>query len=66
MPTRLSCITILIYQVWSAFGALCKAFDMKPTEEHAVAINSTARENTTINSTSPNQDVQVQGNEGIL
>ena len=66
MPARLSYINIFIYQVWSALGAMCKAFDMKPPEEHTVAFNSTARENTTINSTSPNQDVQVQGNEGIL
>ena len=66
MPARLPCINILIYQVWSALGAMCKAFDMKSAEEHTVAINSTAPQSTTVNNTSPNQEVQVQGGEGIL
>ena len=66
MPARLPCINTLIYQVWSALGAMCRAFDMKSAEEDTVAFNSTAHQNTTINKTSPNQEVQVQGGEGIL
>ena len=56
------CFTSVMFnQVWSALGAMCKALDMKPREDHTADYYSTRNQETTTNPTSTNQQSQVHG-----
>ena len=54
-------ISVMFYQVWSALGAMCKALDVKPREDHTADFYSTRNQDTTTNPTSTNQQGQVNG-----
>ena len=58
--------SVTFYQVWSALGAMCKALDMKPSEDHTADFYSSKNQDTTTTPTSTNQQSQVHGGHPVL